>query len=448
MPSQSLSNVTPDALSRRRRDIANAVFLKETGVPGLIRASVYITVVAVVTFVVWAYFASLQEIVLSVGHVAPRNEVQTIQHLEGGIISKILVQTGQRVEAGDPIVRLDASGAEAELAQYKARLAALKLEEERNRAFAENRAPEFDRLVDGYDNLKEDQTRILASEETARLSQASVLNKQVQERRAAQQSLINERDNLVEQLKILDEEFSIQERLFKKGLKPRLDFLSAKQNLSAARGGLQKIKDEIATNTQAIGQLEEVERDLDNRLRQDALRTLGTIIASRAEVEKIIISLQDRVDRLVVRSPVSGIVQNLPLQANAGVLPPGGIIAEIVPLDGGLIVESRIKTRDIGFLEVGQPVTVKVDSFDYARYGSIEGHLIELSPTTFLDEGSHPYYRAKIALDKIHVGDVSTENSILPGMTVQADIVTGDRTFLQYLLKPLYTVVNEAFWER
>jgi HlyD family secretion protein/adhesin transport system membrane fusion protein len=448
MPSQSLSSVTADALSRRRRDIANASFLKETGVPGLIRASVYIAVVAVTTFVVWAYFASIQEIVLTVGHVAPRNEVRTIQHLEGGIISKILVQTGQRVDAGDPIVRLDASNAEAELGQYNARLASLKLEEERNRAFAENRTPAFDRVVDGYDDLKKDQTRILASEEAARLSQAGVLQKQVQERRAARQTLINERANLVEQLKILDEEFSIQENLFKKGLRPRLDFLSAKQNLSAARGALQKIKDEIATMTQAVGQLEESLRDLDNRLRQDALRTLGTIIASRAEVEKVILSLQDRVDRLIVKSPVSGIVQSLPLQANAGVLPPGGIIAEIVPLDGGLIVESRIMTRDIGFLEIGQPVTIKVDSFDYARYGSIQGHLFELSPTTFLDEGSHPYYRAKIALDKIHVGDESAENSVLPGMTVQADIVTGERTFLQYLLKPLYTVVNEAFWER
>ena len=169
---------------------------------------------------------------------------------------------------------------------------------------------------------------------------------------------------------------------------------------------------------------------------------------ARAEVEKVIVSLKDRVDRLVVSTPVPGIVQSLPLQANAGVLPPGGVVAEIVPVDDGFIVESRVQTRDIGFLEVGQPVTVKIDAFDYARYGSIPGRLTELSPTTFLDEQNRPYYQAKIEIEKIYVGPNPQENAVMPGMTVQGDIATGDRTVLQYLLKPLYTVVNEAFWER
>ena len=448
MSTQTLATLSPQAFTRRRRDIANAVFLEETGVPHLVRASIYVAVAAVVTFFVWAFFASIQEIVLTTGSVAPRNEVRTIQHLEGGIISKILVQTGQRVKAGDPLVRLDASGATGELAQYNTRLAALMLEEERLRAFAEHREPDFDAVIPGYDNLKADQAHILKSEQAALSSQAAVLSRQLQERRATLQSFTNEQKSLEDQLAVLQEEFAIQEKLFKKGLQARLTFLGARQNLLAAQGSLQRVKDQIATTSETVGEIEERLNDLDTRLRQDTLRTLGTVTASRAEVEKIIVGLQDRVDRLVVTSPVSGIVQNLPLQASAGVLPPGGVIAEIVPLDEGLIVEARVLTRDIGFLEIGQPVTVKVDAFDYARYGSLEGRLTELSATTFLDQQNNPFYRAKIDLDKTFVGNPADDNAVMPGMTVQADIVTGNRTVLQYLLKPLYTIVNEAFWER
>ena len=451
MPDQAVTTlISNNQLSRRSRDIANAAFLEETGVSKLVRASIYTGLAAVVIFFAWAHRAPIQEIVMTAGYVVPRNKVRTIQHLEGGIISEILVKTGQRVEVGDPLVRLDASTARAELGQYEARLAALMLEEERLRAYADNREAHFDGVpqASGYDELKADQARILTSERNARGSQAAVLDKQVQEREATLKGLMNERRSVAAQLDVLKEEFAIQRQLFKKGLKPRLDFLSAKQNLMAAESSLQRIQDQISATAEGVAEIKERRLDLDSRLRQEAMRSLGSVTAARAEVEKVIVSLKDRVDRLVVSTPVPGIVQSLPLQANAGVLPPGGVVAEIVPVDDGFIVESRVQTRDIGFLEVGQPVTVKIDAFDYARYGSIPGRLTELSPTTFLDEQNRPYYQAKIEIEKIYVGPNPQENAFMPGMTVQGDIATGDRTVLQYLLKPLYTVVNEAFWER
>jgi HlyD family secretion protein/adhesin transport system membrane fusion protein len=198
----------------------------------------------------------------------------------------------------------------------------------------------------------------------------------------------------------------------------------------------------------AISGLTESRHDLDNRLRQEALRRLGQVIGVSAELEDTIVSLKDRVNRLVVRSPVAGLVQEVPLQANSGVLPPGGIVAKIVPVEGGLLVESHIDTRDIGFLEAGQPVTVKVNAFDYSRYGVIDGRLNFISPSTFLDDNNSPYYLAKIELDKSHVGVDPAQNQILPGMTAQADITTGTKTIFQYILKPIYTVLNESFFER
>lgn len=434
--------------SRRTRDLANSEFLEETGVSRLVRGSIYVATFAVTAFVVWTYFATVQEIVQTTGKIVPRDDVRTVQHLEGGILSEVLVKPGQQVAEGDILARLDASTARSQLAQNTTRLINLKLEEERHRAFAEAREPQFDAIVAGYSGLKMDQLKIFESERTAKLSQISVLEKQISEKQAELVGIRNNEKNTAGRIRLMEEEFAIRDKLFKRGLQSRVEYLQAKQKLLTAQHELQRLEDERLTAIAAISGLTESRHDLDNRLRQEALRRLGQVIGVSAELEDTIVSLKDRVNRLVVRSPVAGLVQEVPLQANSGVLPPGGIVAKIVPVEGGLLVESHIDTRDIGFLEAGQPVTVKVNAFDYSRYGVIDGRLNFISPSTFLDDNNSPYYLAKIELDKSHVGVDPAQNQILPGMTAQADITTGTKTIFQYILKPIYTVLNESFFER
>lgn len=442
------AEISKIARSRRSRDLANSEFLEETGASRLVRGSIYLAAFAVFGFIAWTYFATIQEIVQTAGKVIPRDDVKTVQHLEGGILSEVLVKEGQQVAAGDVLVRLDASEAHSQLEQFRSRLVALKLEEERARAFINERKPDFDAVVEGRKNLKADQSKILEAERTARASQVSVLDKQIEEKNAQIVGLQNKEKNAQNRLVLLREEFEIQESLFKRGLRPRVEFLRFQQNLLMAEDELQRFKDERLSTIEAVSALKERRRDLDNQLKQEASRRLGQIIAQRAELEKSIVSLEDRVNRLVVRSPIDGVIQEIPLQANAGVLQAGGVVAEIIPIDGGLMVESRVNTRDIGFLEIGQPVSVKVNAFDYSRFGVVPGKLSFISATTFLDENNSPYYQAKIDINKNHVGENENSNSILPGMVVQADIATGDKTIFQYLLKPIYTVINESFFER
>lgn len=448
MATKTLTDVASIGLSRKTRDLANSELIEETGSSHLIRTSIYTALLVVSVFFVWAYYAAIQEIIQSDGIVVPRDEVRVIQHLEGGILSEVLVKPGQMVEAGDILARLDGSTAQGQLAQNDSRLISLMLEEERFRAFSENRTPDFTSVVSGYEALKSDQIRLFEAEQTAKSSQISVVEKQVLERRSELAGVANERRNLSKQMEILDDEFKIQKRLYEDELSPRLNFLNAQQSLLSAQGTLQQIKDREQTLTASVVGLQERRNDIEKQLRQDALRRLGDIVVARAEIEKNTASLQDRVDRLVVRAPVSGLVQDVPLRANSGVLPPGGVVAEVVPISGGFLVECRITTRDIGFLAVDQSVTVKVNAFDYARYGAIPGKLLSISPSTFLDNNNNPYYLAKIELSKNYVGEDPDSNLILPGMTIQADITTGRKTIFEYLLKPLYTVVNEAFWER
>ena len=156
----------------------------------------------------------------------------------------------------------------------------------------------------------------------------------------------------------------------------------------------------------------------------------------------------DRVDRLKVRAPAHGLVTGLTVNTINSVIEPGKVLMEIVPVDKKLIVESRVTTEDIGHVHVGQKATVKVGSYDPQRFGTITGQVDKISPSTFLDEEQKPYYKAVIELEKQYLGAIPNTFKLLPGMTVQADIRTGEKTVLDYLLKPIYRGFQNAFQER
>ena len=167
-----------------------------------------------------------------------------------------------------------------------------------------------------------------------------------------------------------------------------------------------------------------------------------------AQVEQALANLTDRVERLDVRSPVRGIVTSLRTLTISSVIQPGEVLMEIVPIGDELVVEAKVSPNDIGHVEPGQSADVRVSSYDFSRFGAVSGTVRQISATTFVDEQLMPYYRAVIALDQDFVGDVDGVNPIIPGMTVQADIKTGSKSILDYLLRPVYRGLNSSFRER
>ena len=174
----------------------------------------------------------------------------------------------------------------------------------------------------------------------------------------------------------------------------------------------------------------------------------GKIISEIAEVEQTLIRLNDRATRLNVVAPVSGIVQALSINSINAVAEPGKIILRIVPMNDELIVESRIMPDDVGHVHIGQSADVKIDSYDSSRFGSIDGTVKQISATTYLDEKNNPYYRAEITLKQTWVGNNPEIMKIIPGMTVQANIETGAKSILAYLLRPISRGFDNAFSER
>ena len=170
--------------------------------------------------------------------------------------------------------------------------------------------------------------------------------------------------------------------------------------------------------------------------------------AELAEVEEALRDLRDRVERLEVRAPVRGVVNALAVHSVNAVIQPGQELLEIVPMADELVVEARVMPHDIGHVEEGQAADIRVSSYDFARFGAVLGVVRQLSASTYLDENLQPYYRAVIALDQDHVGDQPGVNRIIPGMTVEADIKTGSKTILDYLLRPVSRGLSSAFQER
>lgn len=447
--SQTANPMKLEKAARQVRHLAHFAIVEEAGMSAVSRLSVIVVSAVVVCFVLWAGVMKMDEVASTFGSVVPARSVQVVQHLEGGIVREILVEDRAMVQAGQVLVRLDPVQATAEMEQAESRRVGLMLKAERLRAFVDGRKPDFGVVAAKFQGLAADQIDILRADTERWLSQGNVLAEQLNQKREEIAAAAAQERAVRDQLALVAEEAVMRETLYKAGHTSKVDYFAVLRQKSAIESEISRLQGQQRTAAKAMEELERRLADLDNNQRQDALKDLGTVTAELSQVDESVARLQDRVKRLEVVSPARGYVQNLKAKTVGAVVPAGGQIMEIVPTDDDLLVETKINTRDVGHLIAGQKVIIKVASYDFVRYGSVEGTLKSVSATTYLDEKDNtPYYKGWVQMSHPWVGDKTAGNVILPGMTVQADIVTGQKTLLQYLLKPIHASVSQAFHER
>lgn len=435
--------------SRQIRYLAQFVLLEEKGMSWLAGAAVLVVAALVTAFVAWSSLIKIDEVAVASGSVIPRSKVQVVQHLEGGIVRDILVEERQVVEQGAVLARLDPIQATAELEQIRARRISLQLREERLRAFLFGREPDFSFVDPRYVHLIGDQIAIFRAAKDRWDSQRAVLEGEILQKEAEAGAAMRQMEAVGRQVQLLGEEVEMLRTLFEQGHASKVRFFEIQREKAAAESEMSRLQGQRDTAEKAVIELRERIGDLDNNQRQDAVGELGTVTAELAQVDEAISRAQDMVTRLEVVAPVKGYVQNLQVRNAGTVIPAGGVLMEVVPVDDELRVETKIATRDVGHVAPGQMVKVKVSSYDFVRYGAVEGRLEYVSATTYVDEqNGQPYYKGMVSLPRTYLGENPSENRILPGMTVQADIVTGEKTLLQYLLKPIYVSLAHAFRER
>jgi HlyD family type I secretion membrane fusion protein len=253
---------------------------------------------------------------------------------------------------------------------------------------------------------------------------------------------------LKRETRLLSQQLQMRETLSDKGLVSRSEVLALSAQAAETESDYRELVDGIAVAEDAVTEAELSRAEAEDRFESETRGELGKVTHELVQLEQTVLKLRDRVRRLDVRAPVSGIVKGLSVHSVMSVIEGGQLILELVPVGDDLVVEARISPSEVGHVHAGQLAEVKVDSYDPARYGSIDGSVRRISPSTYLDENGMPYYRAEVTLSRNHVGENGQGLLVVPGMTVQADIVTGQKTVLEYLIRPVSRGFGESFRER
>ena len=345
---------------RQTRFLAQSVILEEGGSSGLVRAAMITICIVIMLFLGWSMVTNVDEVAVTSGEVIPSGQVQALQHLEGGIVKQILIEEGQLVEQGQVLINLDETAAVTELQKLEARRAGLEIRSERLRALGTGGVPDWSKVGTRYPNMINDQQRIYEGSLEAFFSRQETIRKQIEQRRADLDLLDEREQTLTRTAEIFAEELEVREKLYKEGLASKISYLDAKRSLNTARGELADLVSERERATEAIKESQSRLDEIETEFREQALAELSESANELIQVEEALVQARDRVRRLKITAPVRGIVKGLNIHTVGGVVPPGEIITEIVPLDKELVVEAKIKPRDVGHVRIGQPVTVKV----------------------------------------------------------------------------------------
>jgi membrane fusion protein, adhesin transport system len=430
------------------RQLSQSIRLEEQANPQLVRLTLLTVSLAILMFIVWSAQASINELARAPGEVVPEGLQRTVQHLERGIVAEILVREGQLVNQGELLLRLDGSAVRTDLARARSKELSLSVQAARLRAFIANLTPEFTSFAGADPEFVAEQQAIFESMLAARQEEREVIKSQIAQKRESIALLRSRQETTAANLALAADLFRRYDRLHRQGHFPRVKLIEAEQELNSLRGEAGELASEVRQAEVGLQEFEDRLASLDARHRDETYQQLNALEAELRQNRSLITEYQEQVDRLQLRAPIHGLVKGLSFNTIGAVVAPGQVLMEIIPLDEVLVVEVRISPKDIGHLSVGQPVQVRISSYDVGRYGSVAGVLESLSATTFVGEAGERFYRGRIRLDQNHVGDDSTENPILPGMTVVADIITGNKTILGYLLKPIQISLKTAFTER
>lgn len=432
---------------KQMRYLSQALQLEEAVNPHIIIATMTMVSLAIVGFIVWAGFTNINEVARTPGEVVPYGYQQTVQHLEGGIIKTIAVREGDVVQEGQILVTLDDASIREDLERASSKELSLEMQAERLRAFTEGREPDFSRFIGVTDEMISDQRSFFEGMRTAREKEEQVIWDQIAQKKQAINSLKADLETAQQNLKITDDIYQRRAALNKKGYASDMQLLGDKKQLNDAKGQIKLLENKVLVARTEIGEFEARLESLSASQYDEAHEKLDQILTEKDQNAKIIEKIKERIGRLAIRAPVHGLVKGLAVNTIGAVVQPGQTVMEIVPLDKKLEVQVKISPKDIGHLAVGQVVQVKFSTYDFSRYGSVQGRLDRISATTFTGENGERYYQGHVILDRNYVGS-DPANMVMPGMTVMADVITGEKTILQYLLRPVQVAAQTVFTER
>jgi adhesin transport system membrane fusion protein len=417
--------------------------------PRLVRLTIWSLIGFALFALLWAHFAVVDEVTRGDGKAIPSSKLQKIQNLEGGIVAELFVREGQVVEAGAPLLRLDDTRFASNVGETEADHLSLLLRVERLAAEVEERElvlPE--RAQQAVPGLAASEQALYQSRRQQIDDEVAGLQEQLVQRQQELREFVSKRDQYQRSLNLLRQEIDMSEPLVAKGAMSQVELLRLRRSEVENRGQLDATSLAIPRAESAIKEVERKVAETRGRFRSEALTQLNEARTELSKVQASGKALEDRVNRTLVTSPVRGIVKQLLVNTIGGVIQPGSDLVEIVPLDDSLLVEARIRPQDIAFLHPGQQAVVKFTAYDYTIYGGLQAKLEQIGADTITDEEGNSFYLIQLRTDKSHLGSEANPLLIIPGMVASVDIITGQKSVLSYLLKPIIRARGEALRER
>ncbi len=406
-------------------------------------------VVFIIGMVVWAAVAYIDEFTRGDGRVIPSRSVQLVQNLEGGIVAEVFVREGKLVKSGDPLLRLDdmrfsSSLRETEVNQSQLQAKAARLKAEANgKEFPEEqlRASMPKHEVDGEKDLYLARQQELSSSN-------EVIRQQITQKQQELSELKAKSQQLRRSYNLLKKELDLTQPLVKQGAVSRVELLRLQRQANDLDGELQAAKLSKPRIEASLVELEQKLAAADSAFRSKAQAEYNEVQAELAILKESTQAIVDQVDRRLVKSPVTGTIKQIFVKTLGGVVQPGMDLLEIVPSEDSLLVETRIRPADIAFMHPGQKAMVKFTAYDFSIHGGLQGQVVNISPDTIVDDEGESFYLVQIETDTSFLGSAADPLPIIPGMTVNVDILTGKKTVLDYILKPILKTKQLALRER
>jgi adhesin transport system membrane fusion protein len=417
--------------------------------PRVVRLTIWVLIAFFVFLVLWANYAVIDEVTKGDGKAIPSSKLQKIQNLEGGIVSELFVHEGQIVEANDPLLRLDATRFVSNVGETEADRLAMLLRVERLSAEVEDRPLNItDEVLKAAPSQASNERSLYESQRQQLHDEVGGLQEQLIQKQQELREFSSKQSQYKHSLDLLRQEIGMSEPLVAQGAVSPVEVLRLKRSEVEVRGQMDATTLAIPRAESAI---KEVARKIDEtrgKFRSEALTQLNEARTDLSKAQATGKALEDRVSRTLVTSPVRGIVKQLLVNTIGGVIQPGSDLVEIVPLDDTLLVEARIRPQDIAFLHPGQEAMVKFTAYDYTIYGGLKAKLEQIGADTITDDDGNTFYVIKLRTDRSHLGTDEHPLLIIPGMVASVDIITGKKSILSYLLKPILRARAEALHER
>ncbi len=413
-----------------------------------LRARQLLRLAAVALFImlIWAAFASIDEVTRGEARVVPTSQLQIVQSVDGGVVTELLVKEGQTVEAGQMLLKIDptrfvSSMLESRSAQLAMQAKVLRLQA-LTRGTAFSPPAELTREVP---DVVAQETRLYESRRAEINAQISIAQNQLGQRQQELNEVRARREQAERGLELMTKELNATRPMIASGAVSEVEVFRLEREVARLRGDREQSTAQIARVQSAIleatRRIEEVQLTSRNQMSGELSETMSKL----ASLSQGGLALQDKVKHADIKSPMRGIVKRLLVNTVGAVVQPGKEVVEVVPLDEALILEVQITPKDIGFLRPGQEATVKFTAYDFSIYGGLSADVIQIGADSVLDEKGNAFYHIRVRTRKASLG---TGLPIIPGMVAQVDILTGKKTILSYLLKPVLRAKANAMTER